>query len=150
MANSTDRQLTVSAEGHPVSCSFCRKETAEVGELIEGPALPRGTPAYICRECVELCSSIIEHRKIFGGADEQTDESITDAATQTLLEEKINQKLSILTSLEDDIIRLRYGLAAGYAHTLHEVGEKVGLAPERVAEIEANAVAKLRPVQPEE
>ena len=35
--------------------------------LIAGPALPGGTPAYICQECVELCSSIFQHRKVFGG-----------------------------------------------------------------------------------
>jgi RNA polymerase primary sigma factor len=86
---------------------------------------------------------------MLGGAKEQTDENTISAVTQTLLEEKIDENLSILTSLEDDIIRLRYGLTDGYAYTLNEVGEKMGLAPERVAEIEARAVAKLRPFEPE-
>jgi hypothetical protein len=149
VANSADRQLTAGTDEHSVWCSFCRKEPATVGELIEGPALPGGTPAYICQECVELCSSIFEHRKMFGGAKEQTDKSIISAGARRLLEEKIDQNLSILTSLEDDIIRLRYGLTNGYAYTLNDVGEKMGLAPERVAEIEARAVAKLRPLEPE-
>jgi hypothetical protein len=73
------------------------------GGLIEGPVLPGGTPAYIRQECVELSSSIFEHRKMFGGAEEQTDESISSAATQRLLEEKIDQTLSILTGSVRDI-----------------------------------------------
>jgi hypothetical protein len=147
VANCDDKQLTVGAGGHSVCCSFCRKEPVKVGELIEGPALPSGTTAYICQECVELCSSIFEHRKMLGRAEEQTDGSIVSATTQRMLEEKIDQNLSSLTSPEDDIIRLRYGLTDGYVYTLDEVGEKMGLAPERVAEIEARAVAKLRPIE---
>jgi RNA polymerase sigma factor (sigma-70 family) len=149
LANSDDGQLTLGAEGDSVCCSFCTKETATVGELIEGPVLTGGTRAYICQECVELCSSIFGHRKLFGGDEEQADGCITSAATKRLLEEKIDQALSILTSLEDDIIRLRYGLTHGYSYSLNEVGEMMGLAPERVAEIEARAVAKLRPIGPQ-
>jgi RNA polymerase primary sigma factor len=86
---------------------------------------------------------------MFRGADEQTDEGTMSAATQRLLEEKIDQKLSKLTAFERDVIRLRYGLTDGYSHTHIEVGEKMGLTPERVMEIEARAIAELRTIEPE-
>ncbi|MGO9907756.1 MAG: ClpX C4-type zinc finger protein [Solirubrobacteraceae bacterium] len=72
MTSSSDPRITAGAQKHSVCCSFCGKEPAIVGELIEGPDLPGGTAACICQECVELCSSIFEHRKMMGGAREQT------------------------------------------------------------------------------
>ena len=180
MTNSGDRQTAAGAEGHSVCCSFCNKEPATVGALIEGRVLPAGMPAYICQECVELCSSIFQHQKMFGGADEPAAgqfnpffapnkaqakqaaagpskpsfKDTSDAAAdilrvlmeqrRALLEAKIDQSPSILTSLEDDIIRLRWGLTDGYTYSFEEVAEKIGMAPERVAAIEARAEAKLR------
>jgi len=70
LTSSSDRQIAAGAEGQLVRCSFCKKEPATVGGLIEGSALPGGTPAYICQQCVEFCSSIFQHRKMFGGAEE--------------------------------------------------------------------------------
>jgi ClpX C4-type zinc finger/Sigma-70, region 4 len=182
LTSSGDRQIATGAEGHLVCCSFCKKEPATVGVLIEGSALPGGTPAYICQECVEFCSSIFQHRKMFGGAEEhaasqsnpffaaekaqarqaaaeRSFEDTCDAAAdilrrlmehrRALLEEKIDQSLSILTSLEEDIIRLRRGLTDGHTYSLEQVGETMGMAPERVAAIEARAEAKLRLTEPQ-
>ncbi len=149
MTDPGDRQLTPGAEQQSVSCTFCKKGPATVCDLIECPELPGCAPAYICQECVELCSSIFQHRRMLGGAEEETEESIINAATHKLLEEKIDQSLSILTSLETDIIRLRYGLTDGYTYTLKEVGEKMGISPEHVADIERRAVAKLRSSGPQ-
>ena len=67
---------------------------------------------------------------------------------QALPEEKIDQSLSTLTSLEEDIIRLRRGLTDGQTHSLDQVGETMGMAAERVAAIEARAEAKLRLTEP--
>jgi DNA-directed RNA polymerase sigma subunit (sigma70/sigma32) len=53
------------------------------------------------------------------------------------------------TSLDDDIIRLRWGLTDGYDYSLEQVAEKIGMAPERVAEIKARAEAKLRLTAPQ-
>jgi hypothetical protein len=68
---------------------------------------------------------------------------------RALLEEQIDQSLSSLTSLEEDIIRLRRGLTDGYTYSLEQVGETMGMAPERVAAIEARAEAKLRLTEPQ-
>src|SRR3954454_24151128 len=91
MMSSGVRQITAGAEGDSVCCSFCKKGPETVGVLIEGPVLLCGTPAYICQECVELCTSIFQRRRMSGAATNQSDESTMNAATQRLLEEKIDQ-----------------------------------------------------------
>jgi hypothetical protein len=141
MTNPVEREVAANTEGYPVCCSFCRKDPARVGELIESPVLPGGTPAYICRECVELCLSIFEQAEHFGGAEKQ-------AAVTPMLQAKIDQQLSILSSLEEDIIKLRYGLGDGYSYSFEEIGEKLGMVPTRVAEIAANALTKLTWTEP--
>jgi len=61
-----------------------------------------------------------------------------------LLKSSIQDALSDLTYREREIIRLRYGLADGYAYTLEEVGKIFGITRERVRQIEAKAIRKLR------
>jgi len=61
-----------------------------------------------------------------------------------LLKRSIHSALSDLTYREREIIRLRYGLADGYAYTLEEVGKIFGITRERVRQIEAKAIRKLR------
>jgi hypothetical protein len=43
-------------------CSFCNKGPEHAGLLIESPTFDRTLPAYICAQCVELCSSILAHQ----------------------------------------------------------------------------------------
>jgi RNA polymerase primary sigma factor len=71
-------------------------------------------------------------------------ESPVSAATQEMLKEKIEQVLKTLTSREREIIKLRYGLGDGYTYTLEEVGRIFNVTRERVRQIEAKAVNKLR------
>ncbi|MGQ9505012.1 MAG: RNA polymerase sigma factor RpoD/SigA [Thermogutta sp.] len=61
-----------------------------------------------------------------------------------LLKSSLHAALSELTYREREIIRLRYGLADGYAYTLEEVGKIFGITRERVRQIEAKAIRKLR------
>ena len=61
-----------------------------------------------------------------------------------MLREKIDALLKTLTYREREIIRLRYGLADGYAYTLEEVGKIFSVTRERVRQIEAKAVRKLQ------
>jgi RNA polymerase primary sigma factor len=71
-------------------------------------------------------------------------DSLINAATQKLLEEKIEQALDTLTAREREIIQLRYGLGDGYTYTLEEVGRKLKMTPEAVRRIEGRAVTKLQ------
>jgi RNA polymerase primary sigma factor len=63
---------------------------------------------------------------------------------QDLLKTRINDVLADLTFREREIIRLRYGLADGYAYTLDEVGRIFSVTRERIRQIEAKAVRKLQ------
>jgi RNA polymerase primary sigma factor len=60
------------------------------------------------------------------------------------LREKLSAALETLTPRQAKIIRLRFGLEGESAHTLEEVGQKFGLTRERIRQIEAEALAKLR------
>jgi RNA polymerase primary sigma factor len=63
---------------------------------------------------------------------------------QEMLKRRINDVLAALNYREREIIRLRYGLADGYAYTLEEVGKIFSVTRERVRQIEAKAVRKLQ------
>ncbi len=76
--------------------------------------------------------------------EDEAAESPIDAATQEMLKEKIDQVLKTLTYREREIIKLRYGLGDGYTHTLEEVGRIFKVTRERVRQIEARAVRKLK------
>ena len=67
-----------------------------------------------------------------------------DAATNKLLREQIDEILSSLSPREGMVIQLRFGLKDGQSHTLEEVGRKFGLTRERIRQIEAGALRKLR------
>jgi DNA-directed RNA polymerase specialized sigma24 family protein len=139
-----DRQSTTGTDGRSVCCSFCRKEPEIVGELIEGSAGPDRAPAYICADCVELCAHILEHQSTVGSTDQEPDHDEIAAAHRKLVKEKVDQALSALTSLERAVIELRYGLSNGYTYTIDDVAVHLGITPERVHEIESNAVKLLR------
>jgi len=67
-----------------------------------------------------------------------------DAATRTLLNEAVKQALSELNEREQAVVRLRFGLDDGQMRTLEEVGKEFGVTRERVRQIEAKTLAKLR------
>jgi len=70
--------------------------------------------------------------------------SPTEQASQTLLREQIDDIFSSLTPREVRILQLRFGLVDGYAYTLEEVGKKFGVTRERIRQIEAQALGRLR------
>lgn len=67
-----------------------------------------------------------------------------DAASNTLLKEQLNEVLNTLTPREAKVLRLRFGLDDGRARTLEEVGEEFNVTRERIRQIEAKALRKLR------
>ncbi len=68
----------------------------------------------------------------------------TEAASLVLLKEQINQVLSTLTEREEKVLRLRFGLEDGRSRTLEEVGQMFNVTRERIRQIEAKALRKLR------
>jgi RNA polymerase primary sigma factor len=75
--------------------------------------------------------------------DEDAD-SPSEAAGQQLLREVIDEIFQSLTPREVRILQLRFGLVDGYCYTLEEVGKKFGVTRERIRQIEAQALSRLR------
>ncbi|HXH26436.1 MAG TPA: RNA polymerase sigma factor RpoD [Candidatus Acidoferrum sp.] len=71
-------------------------------------------------------------------------DSPEDAATAQLLKEQVKEMLGILTEREQKILKLRFGLEDGKYHTLEEVGQEFSVTRERIRQIEAKALTKLR------
>ncbi len=67
-----------------------------------------------------------------------------DAASQTILREVIERELHTLTPREEHVIKLRFGLYDGRTRTLEEVGQEFNITRERIRQIEAKALRKLR------
>ena len=67
-----------------------------------------------------------------------------DAAAFELLKEQLNEVLDTLTDREQKVLRLRFGLDDGRARTLEEVGKEFNVTRERIRQIEAKALRKLR------
>jgi len=67
-----------------------------------------------------------------------------ESAAQQLLKEQVQEILSTLSDREQKIIKMRFGLENGKSHTLEEVGQEFAVTRERIRQIEAKALAKLR------
>jgi len=68
----------------------------------------------------------------------------TEIVTHNLLREHLDQVLARLPEREAHILQLRYGLLDGETHTLEEVGKQIGVTRERVRQLEAQALNRLR------
>ena len=67
-----------------------------------------------------------------------------DAASRQLLKEQIRSALGVLSEREREVLEMRFGLQDGQDHTLEEVGKHFGVTRERIRQIEAKALRKLR------
>ncbi|HKX23709.1 MAG TPA: RNA polymerase sigma factor RpoD, partial [Candidatus Saccharimonadales bacterium] len=76
----------------------------------------------------------------------EDDEAVSpeDAATTQLLKEQVKDMLGVLTDREQKILKMRFGLEDGKSHTLEEVGQEFSVTRERIRQIEAKALSKLR------
>ena len=100
----------------------------------------------IAQEPVSLETPIGEEEDSHLG-DFIKDENITapaDAAAFVLLKEQLNDVLYTLTDREQEVLKLRFGLEDGRSRTLEEVGKEFNVTRERIRQIEAKALRKLR------
>ena len=67
-----------------------------------------------------------------------------ESATNQLLKEQVQAVLSTLSEREQKIVKMRFGLEGGKSHTLEEVGKEFGVTRERIRQIEAKALEKIR------
>ena len=76
--------------------------------------------------------------------EDQESPAPAEAASYELLREQLNEVLHTLTSREEAVLRLRFGLEDGRQRTLEEVGQQFNITRERIRQIEAKALRKLR------
>ena len=100
----------------------------------------------ISQEPVSLETPIGEEDDSHLGDFIQDDNALApaDAAAFTLLKEELNAVLATLTERERKVLSLRFGLEDGHAKTLEEVGKEFNVTRERIRQIEAKALRKLR------
>ena len=100
----------------------------------------------IAQEPVSLETPIGEEEDSHLGDFIQDDEASQpqEEASYTLLREQLEEVLSTLTSREEQVLRMRFGLTDGKPHTLEEVGKEFDVTRERIRQIESKALRKLR------
>jgi len=107
----------------------------KVREIVKVAQLPVSLESPIGEEEDSHLSDFIEDRNALPPVD---------AASKQLLKEQIDEVLSFLTPREQRVLQLRFGLEDGRSRTLEEVGQEFNVTRERIRQIEAKALRKLR------
>src|SRR5579875_584045 len=108
--------------------------------------------AYRVREILRLSQETVSLEQPMGDDDFSLSDVIedegavapSDAAARAMLNEAVEQVLSELSERERKVVRMRFGLDDGQMRTLEEVGKEFGVTRERIRQIEAKTLAKLR------
>ena len=100
----------------------------------------------IAKEPISLETPIGEEEDSHLGDFIKDDKAVSpvDAVTMAALEEKVRKSLACLAPREEKVIRMRFGIGERSDHTLEEVGQQFGVTRERIRQIEAKALRKLR------
>jgi RNA polymerase primary sigma factor len=112
-----------------------RRAAQKVRKIMRISQEPMSLEMPIGQEDSSLLGDFIEDDKILGPVD---------AASRQLLKEQIRSALGVLSEREREVLEMRFGLQDGQDHTLEEVGKHLGVTRERIRQIEAKALRKLR------
>ncbi len=112
-----------------------RRAAQKVRKIMRISQEPMSLEMPIGQEDSSLLGDFIEDDKIMGPVD---------AASRQLLKEQIRSALGVLSDREREVLEMRFGLQDGQDHTLEEVGKHLGVTRERIRQIEAKALRKLR------
>lgn len=144
MGDQINKMLRVS---HQLTQDLGREPTTEeLGEALNVTAKKVESIIQIARRPLSLETPTDEEEDSVLGdfiQDEDSPEPV-EIATHNLLREQISEVLNGLPPREVRILQLRYGLLDGESYTLEEVGKKMGVTRERVRQIEAQALSRLR------
>ena len=118
----------------------------QIAEKLEMPVEKVREIMRVAQEPVSLETPIGEEEDSHLGDFIQDDEASqpSEEASYTLLREQLEEVLSTLTPREEQVLRMRFGLTDGKPHTLEEVGKEFNVTRERIRQIEAKALRKLR------
>ncbi len=134
----TRRQMHQELEREPTVDELAEKlliEPDRVRELLRIALDPLSLDSPVGEEDESNLGDFIEDASADGPAD---------AATRTMLTEAVESVLGELSDREQEIVRMRFGLDGARAKTLEEVGKEFGVTRERIRQIEAKTLAKLR------
>jgi len=109
--------------------------TEKVREILKIAQEPVSLETPIGEEDDSHLGDFIEDQEVLSPADH---------TAQTLLKEQLEEVLDTLTDREENVLRLRFGLDDGNVRTLEQVGKVFGVTRERIRQIEAKALRKLR------
>jgi RNA polymerase primary sigma factor len=112
-----------------------RRAAQKVRKIMRLSQEPMSLEMPIGQEDNSLLGDFIEDDKVPGPVD---------AASRQLLKEQIRSALGVLSEREREVLEMRFGLLDGQDHTLEEVGKHFGVTRERIRQIEAKALRKLR------
>jgi RNA polymerase primary sigma factor len=112
-----------------------RREANKIRRILRISQEPMSLEMSVGQEDSSLLGDFIEDDKMQGPVD---------AATGQLLKEQIREALYVLNEREREVLEMRFGLKDGQEHTLEEVGRFYGVTRERIRQIEAKALRKLR------
>ncbi len=120
--------------------------TEEIADVLEVTAKKVEQVIRVSQRPLSLEMPVGEEEDSYLGdfIEDEEAQSPTDAASQQLLREIIDEIFTSLTPREVRILQLRFGLVDGYSYTLEEVGRKFGVTRERIRQIEAQALGRLR------
>ena len=133
-----ERQMTLELNREPTDAELAKKMGLSVDKIVE--------IRKISQDPVSLETPIGEEDDSHLGdflADERT-MSPEEFATYEILKDELREVLDTLTVREKEVLELRFGLFDGSSHTLEEVGKQFKVTRERIRQIEAKALRKLR------
>jgi len=119
----------------PILLRKLKRAAAKVQRITRLSQDPMSLDMPVGQEDSSLLGDFIEDDKVMGPVD---------AAARQLLKEQIRGALRVLTQREREVLELRFGLVDGQDHTLEEVGKYFNVTRERIRQIEAKALRKLR------
>jgi RNA polymerase primary sigma factor len=144
MGDQINRLLRVS---HRLTQELGRDPSSEeLAEALEVTPKKVDTMIQVARRPISLETPTDNEEDSFLGdfvPDEESPKPV-EVVTQNLLKEQLDEALATLPPREVRILQLRYGLMDGQSYTLEEVGRKMGVTRERVRQIEAQALTRLR------
>ena len=138
--------IALSDDGRPVTNTKLLAEALLLSDELDMPVDKVREIMRVAQEPVSLETPIGEEEDSHLGdfiPDEDASEP-SEAASFTLLKEQLVEVLSTLTPREEQVLKLRFGIADGRTRTLEEVGKQFHVTRERIRQIEAKALRKLR------
>ncbi len=137
---SEERRAIEEAASHPGSLSpvlerKLRRAASKVRRIMRVSQEPMSLETPIGTEENSYLGDFIEDETVLGPVD---------AASRQLLREQMNDILNSLGKREREVLEMRFGLKDGQGRTLEEVGREFGVTRERIRQIEAKAIRKLR------